>query len=186
LSKRPGDGRPFPWRASFPRRIYLSLGHEEKEKETHVDRGSNEGRLVMTIKELVVSIENKAGGLSQIIGHLYENDVTVPAFWLGGEKKKGTFRFIASDPDTASSVLTGLGFKVTSGEVIAARVPDHPGGLNTLLRILASEKINVLHTYPCLQTVDPILIIGVKRPADAVRVLKENWIDLFDERLYHM
>jgi hypothetical protein len=140
----------------------------------------------MTIKELVVSVENKAGGLAQIIGHLYENDVTVPAFWLGAEKKKGALRFIASDPDTASSVLTGLGFKVVTGEVIAARVPDHPGGLNTVLRILASEKINILHIYPCLQTDDTILILGVEKTAEAVKVLRENWIDLYDERLYNM
>ena len=140
----------------------------------------------MTIKELVVSVKNKSGELARIIGHLYENDVTVPAFWVGAENKKGSLRFIASDPGTASSVLTGLGFKVATEEVIAAQVPDHPGGLNTILRILASEKINILHIYPCLQTHDTVLILGVEKVEEAVKVLRENWITLYDERLYNM
>jgi hypothetical protein len=140
----------------------------------------------MTIRELVVTVKDKAGGLAQIIGPLYENDVTVPAFWLGEENKKETLRFVASDPDTAFSVLTGLGFKVATEEVIAARVPDHPGGLNTVLGVLASEEIDLLHIYPCLQRDGTVLILGVKRIPEAVKVLRENWIDLYDERIYNL
>ena len=45
----------------------------------------------MTIKELVLSVQNRPGELAHIVGRLYENDVTVPAFWVGAEKKKATF-----------------------------------------------------------------------------------------------
>jgi hypothetical protein len=88
----------------------------------------------MTIKEIVIGVKNRTGELSRIIGHLYENDVRVPAFWVGTENKKASLRLIVSNPEAAMSVLTGLGFKAKTVDVIAVRVPDHPGGLNTILK----------------------------------------------------
>lgn len=140
----------------------------------------------MTIKEVILEVQNRPGELARVVGHLYENDVQVPAFWVGGEKKKATLRFITSDPESATSVLTGLGFKVRTSDVIAAQVPDHPGGLNTILKTLQAEDIDILHIYPCLQTQDAVLILEVDKTDKAVRVLESNWIRLYDERLYHM
>ncbi|MBN1842255.1 MAG: hypothetical protein JW883_08250 [Deltaproteobacteria bacterium] len=140
----------------------------------------------MTIKEVVIKVENRPGEFARIVGHLYENDVKVSAFWVGTENEKATLRFVTSDPDSALSVLTGLGFKPTTSHAIAAQVPDHPGGLNTLLMILRSAEINILHIYPCLETQDPILILEVDNTEAAVKALKSNWINLYDERLYYM
>ncbi|MCK4728432.1 MAG: hypothetical protein KAT27_05885, partial [Desulfobacterales bacterium] len=139
----------------------------------------------MTVKEIILGVKNRPGELSRIIGHLYENDVKVPAFWVGTENKKAILRFIASDPEAAMSVLTGLGFKAKTMDVIAARVPDHPGGLNTILKLLHSANIDILHVYPCLETRDPILILEVDKTKEAAKVLKNNWINLYDERIYN-
>lgn len=140
----------------------------------------------MTVREIILGVKNRPGELSRIIGHLYENDVKVPAFWVGTENKKAILRFIASDPEAAMSVLTGLGFKAKTMDVIAARVPDHPGGLNTILKLLHSANIDILHIYPCLETRDPILILEVDKTKEAAKVLKNNWINLYDERIYNM
>ncbi|MDY6837492.1 MAG: hypothetical protein SWH78_05930 [Thermodesulfobacteriota bacterium] len=140
----------------------------------------------MTIKELVMKVQNRTGELAAIIGHLHENDVKVHGFWVGAEKKKATLRLITSDPDGAVSALTGLGLKAETVDVIAAQVPSHPGGLNTILRILALEKINIHHVYPCIQMEATVLILEVDKTGEAARVLKENWINLYDERLYKM
>lgn len=139
----------------------------------------------MTVKEIVIGIKNRTGELSRIIGHLYQNDVQIPAFWVGTENKKATLRFIASNPEAAISVLTGLGFKAKTVDVIAARVPDHPGGLNTILKLLQSANIDILHIYPCIKTQDPSLILEVDKTKEAVIVLKNNWINLYDERIYN-
>jgi hypothetical protein len=138
----------------------------------------------MTVKELVLDVKDRPGELARIIGHLYENDVRVPAFWVGTENKKATLRFITSDPQSAVSVLTGLGCKVDMVDVIAAQMPHHPGGLNTILKLLEGAKINILHLYPSLETEDPVLILEVDRTAEAVKVLQSNWITLYDEKVY--
>jgi hypothetical protein len=140
----------------------------------------------MTIRELVMKVQNRTGELAAIVGHLHENDVKVHAFWVGAEKKKATLRLITSDPDRAVSALTGLGMEVETAEAIAAQVPRHPGGLNSVLRILALEKLHIHYIYPCIQMDDTVLILEVDRTKDAVRVLQENWINLYDERLYSL
>ena len=140
----------------------------------------------MTVKQIVLGVKKGPGELSRIIGHLHENDVTVPAFWVGTDNKKATLRFIASDPEAAVSILTGLGLKAKAMDVIAARVPDHTGGLNSILKILESESIAILHIYPCLETPDPVLILEVDNTKKAVNVLKNNWINLYDRRLYDL
>ena len=101
----------------------------------------------MTIKQVVLKTENRPGELARIIGHLHENDVNVTAFWVATEKETAFMRLITNDPESALSVLTGLGLKVTTSDVIAAQVPHHPGGLNTILKILQSASINILYIY---------------------------------------
>jgi hypothetical protein len=140
----------------------------------------------MTVKELVLSIKNQPGELARIIGHLYQNDVKVPAFWVGTDNKKATLRCITSDPKAAMSVLTGLGCKVKTTDVIAAQVPNHPGALNSILKLLEKAKINIRHIYPSLETENPILILDVDKKKQAIKVLENNWIKLCDEKVYHI
>jgi hypothetical protein len=138
----------------------------------------------MTVKELVLSVKNQPGELARIISHLYENDVKVSAFWVGEKGKKSILRLITSDPKAAVSVLTGLGCKAKTVDVIAAQVPGHPGGLNSVLKLLEKAGINILHIYPCIETEDPVLILDVDKTKKAVEVLKDNWVHLYDARIY--
>jgi hypothetical protein len=140
----------------------------------------------MTVKEIILGVKNRPGELCRIIGHLYENDVKVPAFWMGTENKKATLRFIASDPQRTILILTGLGFKVKTMDVVVAKIPDHPGGLNAILQLLHSANIDILHLYPCIETQDPALILEVNKTKEAVMVLKNNWINLYDEKIYNI
>jgi hypothetical protein len=140
----------------------------------------------MTVKQIVLGVKNKQGELSRIIGHLYDNDVRVCAFGIGTDKNKATLRFIASDPEAAISVLTGLGYKAKTKNVIAAQVPDHPGGLNTILKVLDSANINILHIYPSLETQDSALILDVDKTKGAIRALRDNWIKLYDDKIYSL
>lgn len=135
----------------------------------------------MTVKEVVLNIDNKPGELARIVGHLYENDVNISAFWIGDGAKEAQLRFVSHDAGTAISILTGLSLESTTSEAIAAQIPSHPGGVNSLLRVLQSAGINILHMYPCLDTRDAIMILDVDKKRETIGVLKENWIKLYDQ-----
>ncbi len=140
----------------------------------------------MTVKEIVLEIENRPGELSRIIAHLYENDVNVSAFWVSTRKTEATLRLIAGNPELAISVLAGLNLKATTSDAIALQVPNNPGGLNSALKILSSADIDIVHIYPCLNTPDTILILKVDKTEQAVQALTDNWIKLYDEKLYKL
>jgi hypothetical protein len=138
----------------------------------------------MTTKEIVLKMQNKPGELSRIIGHLYENDVTVSAFWIGTENGQTVLRFMPNDPDSAVSVLTGLAIEASTADVIAVHLPDHPGGFNSLLQVLASAGIDILRLYSGLDTATPVLILAVDKTKEAVRALKDHWFRLQEGSLY--
>ena len=71
-------------------------------------------------------------------------------------------------------------------DAIAAQVPNHPGGLNSMLKVLQGANVNILHIYPCFQTEDSAVILQVDRTDEAVAVLKDNWIKLYDEKIYNL
>jgi hypothetical protein len=132
----------------------------------------------MMVKETVLSLGNKPGELSRIIAHLYENDVTMQAFWVGTDKDQRVLRFVANDPESALSLLTGLAMKTDTADVVVARIPSHPGGLNALLKVLAAAEIEILHVYPGVSKEDALLVLHVDDPDKAADALKDSWIHI--------
>jgi hypothetical protein len=135
----------------------------------------------MTVQEVVLHIEDRPGELARIFSHLYDNDVRVLAFWVGPDSEKAALRFVANDPDSAVSVLTGLNLNASLSHVLAAKIPDHPGGLISLLKILQAASIDIRHTYYSLHAQDPVLVLDVDNPEEAARALQDNWITLIKD-----
>jgi len=50
---------------------------------------------------------------------------------------------VVDSPERAGNVLKANGFKVDTSEVIAVGTPEHPEGLNTVLRASKEGKVNV-------------------------------------------
>lgn len=146
----------------------------------------------MPVKEINLALKNEPGQLSLVSDILGSSGVNIIAFYVSAEGDTGTLRFVANDPDRAVRVLRTKGHKVNLEEVIACETPNHPGGLNSILKPLREEGINVDYIYPCLSRLgtEPtaILILGVaSRDRDrTIRILRDNWIRLLDEELYRL
>ncbi len=132
----------------------------------------------MSVKEVIVHIQDRQGELARIFSHLYESDVRVSAFWAGPDRENTVLRFIANDSESAVSVLTGLHLKASVSDVLAAKIPDHPGGLHAILKILQSANIDIRHTYCSHDMKEPLLVLDVDKPAAAADALNDNWIEL--------
>jgi hypothetical protein len=71
--------------------------------------------------------------------------------------------------------------------VLAVETPNHPGGLNAILKPLREVFINVNYLYTCLGTGEnTVLIVGVDKMGEAVQILKKNWVHMYDEELYRL
>ena len=98
-----------------------------------------------------------------------------------------TVRFVTDDPKKTEDVLKSHGYSIKETEVIAVEVPDHPGGLLAILKPLKSANINVLYLYPFLgrgESGQPIVILGVDKTEEAIKVLEQNWVKTFGKEIY--
>ncbi|MFO8165844.1 MAG: acetolactate synthase [Thermodesulfobacteriota bacterium] len=146
----------------------------------------------MTVKEINVTLKNDPGQLSTVSEILDFNGINIIAFYVSTKGRQGSLRFVANDPDKAVVVLKAQGYKIRVTEVIACEIPHHPGGLNSILKPLKKEGINIAYIYPCIScgwTENTAIIILGAIPANRERildVLKDNWIRILHEELYRL
>ena len=146
----------------------------------------------MPVKEIDLALKNEPGQLSMVSEILGSNGIDIIAFYVSTEGERGSLRFIPNDPDRAITVLKARGYQMKAEEVIACETPHHPGGLNSILKPLKKEGINVDYIYPCLTRrgteSTAVLILGVASQdrERSLSVLKENWIKVLNEELYRL
>ncbi len=141
----------------------------------------------MSVKQISVSLENMPGKLSEVSEYLGENGINIIALSIADTADISAIRFVANDPDKAANVLKTHGYSIRMTDVLAVETPNHPGGLNAILKPLKEVSINVNYLYTCLGTGEKtILIVGVDKMEEAIAVLKKNWVHMYDEELYRL
>lgn len=142
----------------------------------------------MIIKQLSVSLENIPGKLSHISEIMGKEGVNIRAISVADTSDISTVRFVVDDPTRAVNILKSCNYTVKETEVLAVETPDHPGGLNAVLRPLKAAHINVLFLYPFLGRVSDqaIIILGVDNIEETDRILKQNWVRTFGKEIYNM
>lgn len=141
----------------------------------------------MPVKQISLSLENVPGKLSEVSEYLGGNGVNIIALSVAESTEISAVRFVANDPVKAVNVLESHGFKVKAKEVLAVEAPNHPGGLNALLKPLKEADININYLYTCLgRGENTVLIVDVDKMDHAIQVLKKNWVHMLNEELYAM
>ena len=141
----------------------------------------------MPVKQISLSLENVPGKLSEVSEYLGGNGVNIIALSVAESTEISAVRFVANDPVKAVNVLESHGYTVKVKDVLAVEVPNHPGGLNALLKPLKETNININYLYTCLgRGENTVLIVDVDNMDMAIKVLKKNWVHMLNEELYAM
>lgn len=143
----------------------------------------------MPINQISVSLNNVPGSFLNVSECLGLEGINIRAITVADTSDMSTVRFVTDDPKRTVDVLKSRGYPVKETDVIAVEVPDHPGGLQAILRPLKAADINVLYFYPFLgrgESGNPIVIVGVDKTEEAVNVLKSNWIQTFGSEIYSL
>ncbi|MCR4690766.1 MAG: ACT domain-containing protein [Lachnospiraceae bacterium] len=101
----------------------------------------------MSVKQVSVFMENKPGKMCEMTDVLAENNINMRGLSLAETEGFGIVRIIVDDVYETTTILKDAGYinKLTS--VVIAELPDVPGGLNQILKVFASEKINLEYMY---------------------------------------
>ncbi len=141
----------------------------------------------MCVKQISVSLENVPGKFLEVSECLGVEGINIRAISVADTSDISTVRFVPDDPAKTINVLRSRGYSVKETDVIAVEVPDHPGGLQAVLKPLKGANINVLYLYPYLgrgESGQPIIIVGVDKTEEAIKVLKKNWVHTFGKEIY--
>jgi len=143
----------------------------------------------MSVTQISVSLENVPGKFLEISEILRAERINIRAISVADTTDISTIRFVTDNMEKTASVLRSNGYAVKETNVIAVEVPDHPGGLQAVLKPLKTANINVTYFYPYLgrgESGQPIVIIGVDKTEEAMEVLKNNWVHIFGKEIYSL
>ena len=133
----------------------------------------------MTIHQISVFLENRAGQLAEITGVLAKKGIDLRAINIAETSDYGVLRLIADKPQEAATTLLEQGFILSMTPVVAVSVPDTPGGLAKVLDVLAKENIDVEYMYSVFGQVDGLahMVFRVADTEKLIAVLKANGVE---------
>jgi len=137
------------------------------------------------VKEILIPLPNEPGRLSAVSDLLLVNGIKIIAFQVSKEGETGRLRLVVNDPERALNVLRTEEYQTREKQVLACEVPDHPGGLNAVLKPLKTNGINIDAIYPVLGA-DSALIISLDQAETGLKLLRDHWIRILGEDVYKL
>ena len=136
----------------------------------------------MKLKQIVVSIENAAGRLSEVTEALGAAGINLRALNLVDTGAFGQLRLLVSDVAPARRVLMELQIPAYVNEVVAAEIDDKPGSLAKLLKPLTDANIIVVFMYAFVTMASgkAVMIFRFSDNDKAIEILQSNGINLLD------
>jgi len=132
----------------------------------------------VNVKQLSVFIENKAGRVSEVTDVLGRAGVNIRGFSVSDTIDYGIVRLVVDDPDHAVEVLHGAGFAVKSNDVLCVELPDVPGGLASVLKVVSDAGVNIEYVYSLIST---YVVINVSDIDRAVALLADKPVKLVSQ-----
>ena len=123
----------------------------------------------MSINQISVFLENKPNALQNMCEALAEGHIDMRALSLAEAGDFGIARIIVDKLYDATHLLKDAGFVCTVTPVVAAQIPDTPGGLSKVLAGLGTVGINVEYMYAFLGGADAEHAYMIFKTADAAK-----------------
>jgi hypothetical protein len=132
----------------------------------------------MKVRQLSVFIETKAGRVSEVTDALGAAGINIRGFSVSDTADYGILRLIVDRPDEGLEVLKSAGFTVKDSEVICINLPDKPGGLAGVLKVVSDAGVNIEYVYSLIAT---YIVINVGDVDRALQLLQGQPVELVSQ-----
>lgn len=132
----------------------------------------------MVVKQLSVFIANESGRVSEVTGILGESGVNIRGFSVSDTADYGILRLVVDKPEEAREALTDAGFTVRTDDVICIDLPDRPGGLAEVLKVVSSAGVNIEYVYSLVAT---FVVLNVGDVDRALHLLGDRPVKLVSQ-----
>jgi hypothetical protein len=101
----------------------------------------------LSILQLSVFVENKPGHLADTLGTLADGKVNVLSFTIADTADYGILRIVVDQAEKAKDLLNASGYAVVEHSVVCAVLPDEPGALASVARIVSESGLDIEYIY---------------------------------------
>ena len=136
----------------------------------------------MGIQQISVFLENRTGQLAEITGLLAQNHVDLRAISIAETSDYGIVRLIVDNMDAATAILLNAGYIISVTPVQVISVPNQPGGLASVLAILAENSFAIEYMYSLFTHRDgkAYMVFRVSEEERFAALMKSHGIDVVD------
>ena len=124
----------------------------------------------MTIKQLSIFIENKAGTLTKVLDFMSKEGIQIIASTIADTQEYGIYRVICAEPSKAYKVLRAANINVQLTDVLAIQIDDKPGAAANVIDLFSNNDINISYMYSFLLKGKGVLVMRAI-PADKANEL---------------
>ena len=134
----------------------------------------------MTIKQLSIFVENKAGTVAEITKKLADASVSIRALSVADTQEFGILRLIVDNVEKAKDALSESECVVSITKVIGVEIPDVAGGLSNVLQLMSKSGINVeyLYAFITISGKHAYVVLRVEDNDKAIEILTKNGVKL--------
>ncbi len=97
--------------------------------------------------ELYVITPDEPGVLGRVMGILANAGVNLKAIYARSERGKGIFFLITSDNKKAEKALKGIGYEVTTNNVVTVEIDDRIGAGTEVGALIGNAAIDIYYCY---------------------------------------
>lgn len=137
----------------------------------------------MSVKQISVFVENTPGKLADFTDLLAEHGIDLFSICVADTTNYGIVRVIVGDTDAVAKVMGSHGYTLRTTDVMAVSVPDEPGALAVILRILAEVGVVVEYLYSMVRGMNDkaVIVFRVDQLEKAENLLKERGYPLLTQ-----
>jgi hypothetical protein len=101
----------------------------------------------VSVPQLSVFVENKPGHLAEALGILAMGGINVHSFTIADTSDYGILRLVVDQVEHAKQALGEAGYVVVEHAVVRALLPDQPGALAAVVRLISESGLDIEYVY---------------------------------------
>ena len=134
------------------------------------------------LKQISVFLPNQPGILAKFTKVLMDEKINMRAISVAETADYGILRILVDKVDDCVKILKDNNYLVSTTDVIAVDIPDKPGALHEITKLLGDNNINIEYLYSTLVKEEAIIILRIDNLNKAVEVLKKKGVRLIEKQ----
>ncbi|HVV99071.1 MAG TPA: acetolactate synthase [Planctomycetaceae bacterium] len=118
--------------------------------QSAIDASTMRGRSWPCLRQFCVFMENRVGGLNELLRHLERHDLRVVALSIANSVDCAIVRVMLNDTDRGRELFKLSNFAFAESDLVGVELPDDPQPYLRICMALLQAELNIHYTYPLL------------------------------------